>query len=94
MLSAQTKAQRDDEQARLRGALRSFRLTNRLRLREMAFLLGSKSGAPSIAIAWESGKRAITPRVALLLTAYIQGFRPGFWPNTEKRRPFKQHRVE
>ena len=90
---AQTKAQLDDEQARLRRALRSFRLTNRLRLREMAFLLGSQSGAACIAHAWESGLRPITPRVAKLLEAYIQGFRPGFWPNTDKRRPYKQQRA-
>ena len=87
---AETKAQLDDEQARLRRALRSFRLTNRLRLREMAFLLGSQSGAACIAHAWESGLRPITPRVAKLLEAYIQGYRPGFWPNTDKRRPTKQ----
>ena len=87
---AETKAQLDDEQARLRRALRSFRLTNRLRLREMAFLLGSQSGAACIAHAWESGVRPITPRVAKLLEAYIQGYRPGFWPNTDTRRPTKQ----
>ena len=88
--TAQTKAQLDGEQAHLRRALRSFRLTNRLRLREMAFLLGSQSGAACIAHAWESGVRPITPRVAKLLEAYIQGYRPGFWPNTDKRRPYKQ----
>ena len=61
---AQTKAQHDDEQARLRRALPSCRLTNRLRLREMAFLLGSQSGAACIAHAWESGVRPITHEYA------------------------------
>ena len=90
---AQTKVQLNDEQARLRRALRSFRLTNRLRLREMAFLLGSQSGAACVAHAWESGVRPITPRVAKLLEAYIQGYRPGFWPITDKRRPYKQQQA-
>ena len=48
------------------------------------------SAAACIAHAWESGVRPITPRVAKLLEAYIQGYRPGFWPNTDKRRPYKQ----
>ena len=79
----QTKAQIADEQARLRQALRAFRLDNKLYLRQMAFLLGSKSGAACVAHSWESGVRPITPRVARLLEAYIQGYRPGFWPRAE-----------
>ena len=82
----QTKAQKDDEQARLRKALRTFRLSHNLRLREMSFLLGSQSGTASVAHAWESGVRPITPRVAKLLDAYEQGYRPGYWPQTTNRK--------